>query len=101
MLDHISETRPGMAKAMTPPAAEELLNVIMLDDFVARRKALDAWTRRWVVVLEVNMAGIDRADTKVAQAMGVGACLAQDEVPAVAWGVRPRMHVLLQKPREL
>lgn len=84
---------------MTPPAAEELLNVIMLDDFVARRKALDTWTQRWIATMEVNMEGINHGHTKSSQALAIGSALLQDEVPAVAWGERPRMHVLLQNPR--
>lgn len=38
---------------MTGPAAEELVHVIMLDDYVDRRKALKLWEERWVATLDL------------------------------------------------
>lgn len=98
-----------MAKAMTPPAAEELLNVIMLDDFVARRKALDVWTRRWVATMEVLNNGTSGPHGARAEMLNeVAEGLLVDAVGCVEFGKRVgkmgyalRMHVLLQKPREL
>lgn len=95
---------------MTPPAAEELLSVIMLDDFVARRKALDIWTRRWVATMELKNAGLSgRHGAKAAMLNEVAGALLVDVVGCVEFGVDTdtnlgymmRMHVLLQKPREL
>lgn len=40
---------------MTPAAANELRNIIMLEDFVARREALDLWYRRWVATAAVQI----------------------------------------------
>jgi hypothetical protein len=33
---------------VNPQAAEELLEVIMCDDYVARRRGLDMWMKRWI-----------------------------------------------------
>lgn len=38
---------------MNVKAAEELVDLIMIDDYVARRKALDTWNRRWIATAEV------------------------------------------------
>lgn len=35
-------------------ALEELVELIMLDDFVQRRKALDTWTSRWIATAHVE-----------------------------------------------
>lgn len=96
---------------MTPPAAEELLNVIMLDDFVARRKALDAWTRRWIATMEVDYVWDGGMSRAIALAIGrrellkeMARSFAKDEVSALGWvederALLLRLHVLLQKPR--
>ncbi len=36
-----------------PTWANELIQIIMLDDFVDRRKALDVWVARWVATADV------------------------------------------------
>lgn len=93
---------------MTPPAAEELLNVIMLDDFVARRKALDTWTRRWIATAEiVHDRHASQLVAKVNMLQELLEGLLADEMNVVEFGKVPtgdwamRLHTLRQKPREL
>jgi hypothetical protein len=50
---------------VTPQAAQELLDLIMLEDFVARRKALDAWTRRWIATARVDFIADGQEALKV------------------------------------
>ncbi len=46
---------------MTPKAAEELLEVIMSDDYVERRRKLDIWSQRWISTAECKfMVGFDK-----------------------------------------
>lgn len=92
---------------MTPPAAEELLNVIMLDDFVDRRKALDTWARRWVATAKiVHSRHSSQLEAKVAMFQELLEGLLTDEVNVVEFGKMPtghwamRLHALRQKPRE-
>ena len=39
---------------MTGKAAEELVDLIMLDDFVARREALRRWEERWMATMHLE-----------------------------------------------
>src|SRR5882762_1830335 len=112
---------------MNPRAAKEISEIIMLDDFVARKKALDDWSRKWIATcmveypvslsmvrnLEKNY-GLQYATT-MAKAAIIGRMLegiAGDEsVKAMRWEVsdnedqgrtrmtRVEMHVVLQEPR--
>lgn len=114
---------------MNPTAAQELLDLIMLDDFVARKQALDNWSRKWIATcmveypvslsmvrnLEKNY-GLQYATT-MAKAAIIGRMLegiAGDEsVKAMRWEVsdnedqgrtrmtRVEMHVVLQEPRDI
>lgn len=93
---------------MTPPAAEELLNVIMLDDFVDRRKALDAWTRRWIATAEiVHSRHASQLEAKVYMLQELVEGLLTDAVNVLEFGKVPtgdwamRLRTLRQKPREL
>lgn len=86
---------------MTPQAATELLDVIMLDDFVARRDALDTWIRRWVATMEVLT---DAKAWRTVLSLKMVQGLMEDEVHAVQWDANGalkglRMFVLLQEPR--
>lgn len=45
---------------MNPQAAQELLDLIMLDDFVERKKSLDTWSRKWIATMEL----VQRVDLK-------------------------------------
>lgn len=47
---------------MTPAAAKELTDLIMLDDFVERRAALKRWEERWTVT--ADLAQYVRKDDK-------------------------------------
>jgi hypothetical protein len=105
---------------MTPKAAEELLNIIMLDDFVARREGLDRWSRRWLATMEVThvqqLGLIPKGYQGDLDAMARAALteeilrgLLKNELPAMGWAthegrttreVVARMHVVLQEPRE-
>lgn len=102
---------------MTPKAAEELLQVVMYDDFVDRRKALDHWTKRWVATLEVESHfswPLDRAGAfqdvanialgaRIAKGLLEGPnALSRERRPAVNGHVETtRLAVLLQAPREV
>lgn len=86
---------------MTPQAATELLDVIMLDDFVTRRAALDTWARRWVATMEVLT---DAKAWRTVLSLKMVQGLMADEVHAVQWDANGalkglRMFVLLQEPR--
>lgn len=109
---------------MTPKAAEEMLSLIMLDDFVARRAALDTWTRRWVATFEVShvadMEGVRMLDrhfpgkaklaAKSALAAKTVEALVDDECRAVEFDTYDegdtirhhtlKLRVLLTEPRE-
>lgn len=92
---------------MTPPAAEELLNVIMLDDFVDRRKALDVWTRRWIATAEIVFdRGATQLEAKTGMLGELMEGLLTDEVRALEFGKVPtgdwcmRLHTVRIVPRE-
>lgn len=101
---------------MTPQAATELLDVIMLDDLVARRKALDTWTRRWIATMQIfydmdsefSTHSYYRQVVKNFLRTEMQKGLEKDEVHALSWKTEERedftrtileMFVLLQEPR--
>jgi len=101
---------------MNPQAAQELLNLIMLDDFVARKQALDNWSRKWIATLHVEHIHDgtlpDELVSPHARAILLRSIfneLNKDEVSALFWGKLAdnphslvcQMHVILQKPRDL
>jgi hypothetical protein len=98
---------------MNPRAAKELLDVIMLDEFVARRKALDDWSRRWVATMHVealNVHSLSEARGAKKQLLTeILNGLVQDEVNVLHWGplignknsLACQMHVIMQEPRDI
>lgn len=103
---------------MNPRAAKELLDVIMLDEYVARRKALDDWSRRWVATMHTEFIpgpGASMRDPAVAQVArqtlltNILDGLVQDQVHVLNWGplignknsLACQMHVIMQEPRDI
>ena len=101
---------------MNRRAAEELLNLIMLDDFVQRRQALDTWSRRWLTTMHVEYTH----DGTVPDAIVLSHArkillrkildgLSTDAVKVLLYGRLPEnfntivceMHCVMQEPREL
>lgn len=103
---------------MNPRAAQELLDLIMLDEFVARRKALDDWSRRWVTTMHVEFVpepAVSVRNPEVLRAArrvlltNILDGLAQDEVHVLHWGhliknpnsLACEMHAIMQEPRDI
>src|SRR3954469_19100685 len=98
---------------MNPRAAKELLDVIMLDEYVARRKALDDWSRRWIATMHVEALNVhnlsEAREAKKQLLTEILNGLVQDEVNVLHWGhlisnnnsLACEMHVVMQQPREL
>lgn len=92
---------------MNPRAAQELLDLIMLDEFVARRKALDDWSRRWVATMHTEFIpgpGASMRDPAVAQVArqtlltNILDGLVQDQVHVLNWGATDRQQELAGLP---
>lgn len=96
---------------MTPQAAQELTDLIMLDDYVARRNGLDAWTKRWVATVHIvteydprkakSKAFIDVVRESSIERLVTG--LDDEAIPVLHWKVSDvqaalSMHVLRQEP---
>lgn len=109
---------------MNTEAANELLNIILRDDYVSRREGLNTWTRRWIATMQishpVNKDMVEAAEQlfpgridelakqALAQRMAVG--LVANEVKAVSFVIADgekirvtsmEMHIILQEPRTL
>lgn len=109
---------------MTPQAANELIDVLMLEDLVERRRALDKWVERWTSTLEIvhtaDAAGVaalnrefpGKADlvAKIAICAKMVEGLIEDECNAVTFEkfigdksvvqYRVRLRVVTTQPRE-
>lgn len=111
---------------MNPTAAKEISDLIMLDDFVARKHALDNWTRKWIatIMLEhpaplhqvramekfhgkeavasmARVALLERMLTGIVVDNNVKGVRVEVEESAQTRTTRLEMHVVLQEPREL
>lgn len=103
---------------MNHKAAQELLDMVMIDDLVERRAALDTWSRRWVAQLHVEMP-YDGLRTPVALSAArallmrkIFKAIMDDSVNATNFGwpagddgkpmydvLVAELHVILQEPR--
>ena len=104
---------------MSPQAAKELLDLIMLDDYVTRKKALNNWSRRWIATLQLDYTlapsgfayndsayqALENVSREVLIVRMVKGLLA-NAVPALRWTTsedgsqtRVELHVVLQEPR--
>lgn len=104
---------------MNSSAAKELLDVIMLDEFVARRKALDAWSRRWIATMHVEFVHDGETpkgelpelyrEAKKLLLTEIFDGLARDEVHVLHWGrlisnknsLACEVHFVMQEPRDV
>jgi len=97
-------------------AAEELLNLIMLDDFVQRRQTLDTWSRRWITTMHVEYTHDGTAPdamviphAREVLLLKILDGLRADEVKVLLWGklvgddntFACEMHCVMQEPRSL
>lgn len=84
----------------------------MLDEFVARRKALDDWSRRWITTLHVEAVHVNHLPARKVQKELLTQILnglVQDEVNVLHWGelidnpdsLACEMHVIMQEPRDI
>jgi hypothetical protein len=106
---------------MNKQAAKELLDLIMLDEFVARREALNLWSRRWIATMYVEAAvdgnalfgGILDGQATNGILREIFAGLMHDEAHVLNWGNpadengKPRknvlaceMHCIMQVPKD-
>lgn len=104
---------------MNPRAAQEFLDLIMLDDFVERKRAADDWARRWIATMHVEFVHDGTCSESQKPALYKRATstllrqifdmLKDDEVHALNWGclvndpnsLAAEMHVILQEPRDI
>lgn len=103
---------------MNPRAAQELFDLIMLDETVARRKALDDWSRRWITTMHTEFIpepGTSMREPAVQRAARLVLLtnildgLVQDEVHVLHWGhlignknsLACEMHAIMQEPRDI
>lgn len=100
---------------MNQVAAQEILDLIMLDDYVARKQALDAWSRKWIATLYVDAPHHGMlAQAKIEIMTKIFTALMANELDSINFGMpvgedgnldRTRlaceMHVILQKPRDI
>jgi len=109
---------------VSPQAAKELLDLIMIDEYVARKKALDNWSRRWIATMQLDYeisatlehaygARVSQEFDRIARQTLISKMthgLLTNDVPALRWStslieggrsLRVEMHVVLQEPRVL
>jgi hypothetical protein len=98
---------------VNPTAAEEILNIIMLDDYVQRKQALADWSRRWLTTMHVEMnteeeiGGGSGYAVKLVLLRKIWSALIHDEVNVLHWfqanpkNLTCEMHCIMQKPRVL
>lgn len=104
---------------MNSQAAKELLDLIMLDDYVARKQALDDWSRRWLATMHVEFKWdgsrklapgalfeiVKSGQEELLRLVLKG--LQEDRIHVLHWGKLPdddnsivlEMHCVMQKPR--
>lgn len=100
---------------MNPQAAQEILDLIMLDDYVARKQALDDWSRKWIATLYVEATHHNRiTQTREVLMEQIYTALRANEIHSINFGMPVgangtldtnllacEMHVILQKPRDI
>jgi len=115
---------------VNPTAAQEFMDLLMLDDYVARKRAGDDWTRKWIATVMLEHPAPRSQILAMERTYGVphtmnivkaalinrmleGIAFGSGNVKALRWEVdnnadqgrtqvtRVEMHVVLQEPREL